>query len=453
MRILSIGFPLPNVAVDNYNALTAPSYNDYDVLIVDPLSITKAAKDLAEEGTDYEAFDGRPILNVPTSASSVSAADQLRRRVDETRRLLEAGGLVIVFGRPDAYQGGILGFEGLDRYHWLPAPGGMSWGPPYLRPAEGKTVRIAGNEDHPFVTVMREFRAETSYRVIFDDRQAEVRKAGKFLATGGSGVPIAVEFPVLGGRIVFLPVIAENPYANRATLAQALVDACVRHSGGGSAAETPYWVKAQALPGLEQLEAELEEAGSAAEEAKAHLEAVRERHDTLARHRRLLWEDGQVFAGAVVEALRLLGFAVDHVAGDPITLEHEGQKAFLELESAREQVMEWPYIRVQRRLEEHLLKNGELLKGVVIANGFRDKDPEAREEELSGPLKTACENYRYSLVSTRTLFELVRRAIAGSDEATLLGVRRRIMQGAGQLTFEGLTGEAPEEAPSSGPIC
>ena len=441
------------MAVDNYNALTAPSYNDYDALIIDPASITKAAKDLAEEGTDYEAFDGRPILNVPTSASFVSAADQLRRRADETRRLLEGGGLVVVLARPDAYQGGVLGFEGLDRYHWLPAPGGLSWGPPYLKPAEGKTVRISGNEDHPFVSVLREFRSETVYRAMFDDRQAEVRKAGKVLATGGSGVPIAVEFSVLGGRVIFLPVIAENPYANRSTLAQSLIDACVRHSGADSGAETPYWAKAQALPGLEQLEAELEEADAAALESKAHLEAVRERHDTLARHRRLLWEDGQSFAGAVVEALRLLGFAVEHTAGDPISLEHEGQRAFLELESAREQVMEWPYIRLQRRLEDHLLKNSELLKGIVIANGYREKDPENREEELSSPLKAACENYRYALITTRTLFELVRRALAGSDEATLLGVRRRIMRGAGQLTFETLTGgESTEEAPSSGPI-
>src|SRR5512139_3425657 len=164
MRILSIGFPLPNVAIDNYNALTSPSYNDYDALIIDPSSITKASRDLAEEGTEFEAFDGRPILNAPTTASSVSAHDQLRRRADETRRLLEAGGLVVVFGRPNAVQGGILGFEGLDRYHWLPAPGGLSWGPPYLKPAEGRTVRIAGAEDHPFSAVLREFRKDAAYR-------------------------------------------------------------------------------------------------------------------------------------------------------------------------------------------------------------------------------------------------------------------------------------------------
>jgi len=452
VRILSIGYPLPNPSIDNYSALTAPSYNDYDAMIVDPASITKQARDLGEQGMELEAFDGRPILNAPTTASSVSAADQFRRRIDETRRLLDAGGIVVVLARPDAVEGGVLGFEGLDRYHWLPAPGGLAWGPPFLKPAEGRTVRITGGEDHPFTAVLREFRADVGYRAIFDDRQAEVRKSGRVLATGGSGVPIAMEFPVLGGRVVFLPVIAENPYANRTSLAQALVEACVRHSGSEFGAQAPYWSNAQALPGLEQIEAELEEADSALAEAQARRDAVREKHDALARHRRLLWEDGQPFVGAIAEALRLLGFAVEHTAGEPLALQHEGTRAFVEVESSREQVVEWPYIRLQRRLEEHLLRNGEAFKGIVIANGFREKDPEQREEELSQPLRAACENYRYALLTTRTLFDLVRRALAGADEATLLGLRRRIMNGAGLLTLASLTGEESEETSSSGPI-
>lgn len=440
------------MSIDNYNALTAPSYNDYDALIVDPASITRVARELAEGTVQPEAFDDRPIVNAPTSASAVSAAEQLRRRADETRRLLEAGGLVVVFARPDAMQGGILGFEGCDRYHWLPAPGGLSWSAPYLRPAEGKTVRIV-SEDHPFSAVLRELRSDTAYRAIFDDRQAEVRRHGKIIAVGGAGVPIAVEFPVLGGRVLFIPVIAENPYANRSTLAQALVDACVRHAGSDFDASAPYWVRAQALPGLEQLEAELEESESAAAEAKAHLETVHAKHDTIARHRRLLWEDGQPYASAVVEALRLIGFAVEHTAGDPIVIEHEGTRAFLELESAREQAVEWPYIRLQRRLEEHLLKQSELLKGILVVNGWREKDPEQREEELSGPLKVACENYRYSLITSRSLFEVVRRALAGADDAALLAIRRRIMQGAGLLTVEALTGTSGvEETSERGPI-
>lgn len=452
MRILSIGFPLPNQAVDNYNALTAPSYNDYDALIIDPASVTTIGSDLANAETEFEAFDGRPIINAPTTASSVSAQDQFRRRIDETSRLLDAGGLVIVLARPNAVQGGVLGFEGLDRYHWLPAPGGLSWGPPYLKPAEGKTVRIAGAEDHPFSALLREFRKEVGYRAMFDDRQAEVRRTGRVLATGGAGIPIAMEFPVLGGRVLFLPVMAESAYANRADLAQAIVEASIRHAGSEFGANEPYWVRTQALPGLEQLEAELEEAQAAAEKTKLHEQAVRERHDGLARHRRLLWEDGQPFAGAVVEALRLLGFVVEHTPGEPITLEHEGATAFVEVESAREQVVEWPYIRLQRRLEENLLKNSELLKGIVIANGYREKDPEQREPQFSEPLRVACENYRYALLSTGTLFELVKRALAGADDATLLGMRRTIMRTNGLLTEETLFGEQTEEPTTRGPI-
>lgn len=451
MRILVIGYPLPNVVFDNYNALTAPSYNDYDALIVDPASITKAARELAEEGTEFEAFDGRPVVNGPTTASAVSAADQLRRRTDETRRLLEAGGLVVVLGRPDAIQGGVYGFEGCDRYHWLPAPGGLSWGPPYLRPAEGKTVRIVA-EEHPFATVLREYRNDVGYRAVFDDRQAEVRRHGRVVAAGGAGVPIAMEFPVLSGRVLFLPMMAESPYVNRANLAQSLADAFARHLGGTSSGDAPWWARSQALPGLEQIEAELEESEGAAAEAQAHAQAVRERHDTLARHRRLLWEDGQPFAGAVVEALRLLGLVVEYTPGEPITIEHEGAKAFLELESSRETVVEWPYIRLQRRLESHLLQRGELLKGIMVVNGWREREPEQREEELSGALRIAAENYRYALLTSRTLFELIRRALGGADEATLLGIRRRLMQATGAVSAADLLGEGEEEPAEQGPI-
>jgi hypothetical protein len=261
-----------------------------------------------------------------------------------------------------------------------------------------------------------------------------------------------MEFSVLGGRVLFLPVMAESSYTNRSDLAASLIEACIRHGGSEFGAQEPYWVRSQALPGLEQIEAELEEAQSAAEETALRERAVRERHDGLARHRRLLWEGGQPFAGAVVEALRLLGFTIEHTPGEPITLEHEGTKAFVEIESAREQAVEWPYIRLQRRLEENLLKNSELLKGIVIANGYREKDPEQREPEFSEPLRVACENYRYSLLSTRTLFELVKRALAGADDAALLGLRRSIMKANGLLTEESIFGEPTEESSAKGPI-
>ncbi len=451
MRVLSIGFPLPNVAIDNYSALSAPSYSDYDVLIVDPASITRDVHDLLTDVRNFEAQDDRPVLNAPTTSTSVSATDQLRRRLDETTRLLENGGLVVVFGRPDATITGLLGFEGCDRYHWLPAPAGLAWGPPFLKAAEGKTVRIVA-EQHPFAEVLREHRKEAGYRAMFDDRQAAIRAHGRTIASGGSRVPIAMEFEVLGGRVTFIPVLSEATGTNRTALAQDLVDACRRLSGSDFLAEAPYWTRSVALPGLEQVEAELEEAEAAANEATARLTAVRERQDELARHRRLLWEDGAPFAQAVTEALRMLGFSVTSTAPDPLAIESDGVSAFVEIESSREQVVEWPYVRLQRRIEEHLLKAGSAPKGMVIANGFRMTEPDQRSEETSEPLRIACENYRFGLVTARDVFELVRRVLGGADEATLLGLRRRIMAGKGHLTLERLLGEVGEETPDAGPI-
>lgn len=238
----------------------------------------------------------------------------------------------------------------------------------------------------------------------------------------------------------------------RAALAQDLVDGCRRLSGSDFLSEAPYWTRGVALPGLEQVEAALEEAESAANEAASRLAAVKERHDEIARHRRLLWEDGQPFAQAVTEALRVLGFEVTSPASEPLVIESEGVRAFVEIESSREQVVEWPYIRLQRRIEEQVLREGNAPRGIVIANGYRDRDPDERADELSEPLRIACENYRFGLLTARDVFEMVRRALGGADEAALLGLRRRLLAGRGRLALARLFGEAGEETPDAGPI-
>jgi hypothetical protein len=451
MRILSISFPLPNMAVDNYTPLTAPNYNDYDALVIDPAGIDRAVREIIDEGKEFEAFDGRPVLNVPGSATVAGVAEQLRRRQEETRRLLEAGGLVVVLARPDAFQAGVVGFEGCDRYHWLPAPPGMAWSVPWLRAGEGKTVRIA-DEHHPMSGLLREYRAAVAWRAWFDERQAEFRRHGRAIALGGSVAPIAAEFPVLGGRVVFIPVLMESYGAGRTQLAQAIVDACRQMAGLSQEDTPPYWVRTVAVPGLEQVEAELEEAAAAEAEARSHLAAVRERHDALAKYRDPLWRDGPAYRAAVTAGLQVLGFSVTSGPGEPLVISSEETAAFVELESAPAQVVEWPYIRLQRRIEAELLAGRPAPKGLIIANAYREKEPDQREQELSEPLVRACENYRYALVTARTLFDLVRRALGAAEEAALLGIRRQMLQGAGVLASERLLGLAGEETPETGPI-
>lgn len=450
MRILSIGFGLPNPAVDNYNVFTAPSYHDYDVLFIDPMNVTESVNLLLSGEKTFEAQDGRAVVNGASSATAVSAADQLRRRIDETQRLLDAGGLVVVMGRPNATHHGIVGFEGCDRYHWLPAPAGISWSQPYLRQAEGRTVRIIADH-HPMADVLREYRKDVVYRATFDERLDVVRQTGRVVAVGGANVPIAMSFPVLAGTVLFIPVMDPGRGPHRSAIAQAVVDACRLMLDVEDEERAPAWARSLAVPGLEQVEAELEEAESAAAKAAEQLAAVRERHGALASHRRLLWATGPEFADAVRQAMELMGFRMTSPAGEPLIFEADEKQVYVEAQASREEVVEWPYVRLQRRLEERLLKRGERHKGMVVVNGHRLSAPSSRGQQYSDALKNACENYGYCLVTGETLFGIVQRALGTADEQLLRGVRRRILGAKGLIDTDTALGKV-EEGRDAGPI-
>lgn len=443
MQILSIGFALPNQSIDNYNPLTAPSYFDYDALIVDPDAITRFPREVLDEAKTYDAHDGRPVVNGASTAASVSIADQLKRRTEETTRLLDSGGTVVVFGRPNTTIGGILGFEGADRYHWLPAPEGAAWGPPLLRAAEGKTVRIR-DDVHPVADVLREYRKQISYRAVFDDRHPLVRNGGRIIAAGGADVPIAVQFDVLAGRVLFLPAMTIASGDTRGKLATALVAALRRLSGETVETAAPSWARSLAIPGLEQLEAEAEEAAQAEAAAKTHSAEVKERLEALTRYRAMVWAEGSQFDMALRSSLEALGFAVTSGPGTPLTISAGDETIYVEAESSRTAVVEWPYIRLQRRLEEELLKRGKTPRGLVVVNGLRGEAPDQRKKQFTDALSNAAENYRYALVTAETLFALVQRALGGAEEEELEGMRRRILRARGPLTLAAALGEGED---------
>lgn len=449
MRLLVIGYALPHPSIDNYQPLTAPSFFDYDAVVIDGAAFTSVAQRLVVDGESFDAHDGRPVVNAPTSASAVSAAELLRRRAEETQRLLEAGGTVVVMARPNAVQAGVAGFEGCDRYSWLPAPAGVAWGPPLLRAAEGKTVRIVA-EDHPFTPLLRDYRRDLAYRAVFDDRSAAYRQHARTIAAGGAGVPIAAEFRVLEGRVLFIPVFPEDIGTFRSTLADRIVDAMQDYVVHREPHTEAYWERSIAVPGLEQDEAELETIRAEAERAQAQLATVEERVTTLKAHRRLMTAEGRELAEAVSDALSALGFLTTR-EGNALTIVAEGQTAFVECEGAREEVVEWPYVRLQRRIEAQLLAGGEAVKGVVIANGERVKEPGQRPAPFTNALRLACENYRYALLTGETLFALLQRALGGADEAFLAGARRRVLAATGVLGQEEALGTAVPE-PERGPI-
>ena len=62
MRVLLIGFPLPNPAFDNYDFIQAPSFYDFDAVVIEPAQVSKVIEDVLTRSEDHQTFAGEPVL-------------------------------------------------------------------------------------------------------------------------------------------------------------------------------------------------------------------------------------------------------------------------------------------------------------------------------------------------------------------------------------------------------
>lgn len=432
MRILVVGFPLPNPQIDNYSFIQAPSFFDYDAVVVEAASVSKVIEEVLTRSEDHRTYGDEPVLNEPSGPFVTGLADHLQRRRDETERLLAAGKMLLIFARPNKPHTHILGLPGYDRYSWVPAPPGVFYRPPYLLPADGRGVSLV-DRAHPLGGLVDKFQNWFTYRAYFSERLPAFPEHGHVLMRSPGGAAIGIELRVGPGRIIFLPALEDVPAGEyRFELATALVDAVKRASTGETEADAPRWVRQYTLPGLAELEREEAEAQRALDEAQARLSAAKEKAGEFIGLRRLLWAEGRYHLDpAVREAFRILGFAVDPDVDRPATLYADARTFFFEVEGSRERVNEEPYIRLQRRIEKEMLQMGETPKGIIVVNGQRRASPGRRDEPFSRQLRIACENYRYALIPAPLLFEMVRAAL--TDASLKERLRDTIFAAAGEL--------------------
>ena len=143
-RILSLGVPLPGPSVDNYTFISAPSFFDYDAIVVDPRALSLLIEGVIEGSIDAVTFAGLPVVNDAATPSNVALADVLLRRRDETKALLAQGGAVICFAHPATMHAGVAGISTLDDYYWLPSP-------PALVAGEGSQAQVVDFQ-HPLAS-------------------------------------------------------------------------------------------------------------------------------------------------------------------------------------------------------------------------------------------------------------------------------------------------------------
>jgi hypothetical protein len=434
MRVLVIGFPLPDPQIDNYNFLSAPSFFDYDALVVDMASVSRTIEEVVDQSQERLTYAEQPVVNGPTSPLAVGLADALRRRQEETQRLLARGRLVVCFAYPDVPHPRVTGFPGCHRYYWLPASAGLTYAPPHLMPGEGTEV-LSTETDHPFAPYIDRFRTNLLYRAYFSE--GGLGPGARVFARSAGGAAVGVELAVANGRVVFLPPVrSPGTGTDRYPIAGCILDSIRRALAMAAAGPPPAWAGRYALPGLAEREARRQEAEGELASAEARLAEARAEAETLERYRRLLWQEGKHGLEPVVrEALRLLGFTVTDDLDRPAEAVWGEQTLLLEVEGSSEAVDMAPHHRLRRRLEEALEKTARPQRGLIVVNGYRLRAPEERPAQYTEALCVAAESMRYGLVTGLQLFEAVERALE-KDEAAVAAFRDGVLHAEGALAVE-----------------
>ena len=420
MRVLSLGCALPNPQIDNYDWASALSFFDYDAIAVDPAeAVSKLVEGVTRSGAAYSTYDEQPIVSGPTTAAGVGLADLLRRRREETERLLARGGLVVCFAYPDAPHPDVSGFTGCHRYYWLPAPAGRDYGPEYVKAAGGRRVS-ATDFEHPFADLLENVGEGILYRAVFAEGAAGFGPGAKVIGRSAGGAAVAVDLAVGGGRVVFLPALASNlSMSERSRIADAIVAGVRNTLLRDAEAEPPAWLEAHSLPGIAEAKAKIEAAESRLDELEAELAAERNTLRGVDRYRRLLWQEGKYgFALPVRDALTLLGFASVTGVDEPATFIFGGERVLVETEASPGAVGMEPHYRLRQRLEREIAAGKERPRGIIVVNGQRELPPEERTQQFEDALRVAAESMRYCVVEATRLFAAVRDHLEGRGDAT-----------------------------------
>lgn len=435
MRILSLGCSLPDSQIDNYDWGSAPSFFDYDAMVVDPAAgVSRFIESVVQAGAPNLTYAEEPIEDGATTALNVGLADLLRRRQEETERLLAKRGLVVCFAYPDVPHTRVSGFTGCHRYYWLPAPAGSDYGATYLRLAHGSSVRVTDYE-HPFADYLERQNSNVLYRVRFAEGANGFGSGARVIARSPGGAAIGLDLEVGGGRVVFLPALPSRiGMAERSTVASSIVTA-IRNALLLSVEESPpSWLDDYPLPGLEAAQQRLEAAESRLEAVEIELNEARNEYRGIDRYRRLLWQEGRYgFDLPVRDALTLLGFTSYARVDEPATFSYEGETVFVETESSPQAAGMEPHYRLRQRLEAEIAREGRRPRGLIVVNGQRELPPAQRPQQYTESLRVAAESMRYCVVEAAQLFAAVRDKLQGSDKAAQLC--RRLLETEGILTF------------------
>lgn len=446
LSILSVGCNLKDSRVTETDFSEAPAFEDFDVLIVDPAHVWKNAF------PDYrrDIVAGKQIMKWDAKGYNKILDLTLKQRRDETKRLLELNRLLICILREPRW----AELEGVrDRYGKQRYANNYTWFPmehddqiaSLFSPAEGTRIHLVDGR-HTFAPYIAHFKEHLAYEAYLEEDKIPYY----FERDGETGVEVfarthgrravAFSFKLFGGTVVFIPPVAPT-LSQKESVAGKLLECILATTGAIEETEPPCWLPRyrQLLPGLSDLEDELERREQQLKCLQDEVDALKQQKHERTNYLKLLYEKGKFQLQPVVrDAFSILGFDVSEAEPSDGRLESPEGTAILEVEGKDNAPVDRDkYRQLLDYVDDDQRRTGSLKKGILVGNAFRFQDPLAREEQFTPQAIDAARGSHFCLLSADALFRLVVIVLGDpSNENLKSDIRRRILETNGLFKLE-----------------
>jgi len=439
-KALTVDFNIVGKNITNVSFYRAPSFSDYDVVIIDPIGVSDVWKNIAPQEDGFLL-----VYSDRDKGVSKTLVGIMEQRAEEAKLLLQkTGGLVVCFLRQ---KGPILNYKSkffslneyarsIHRYSWLPSRkyshGDYSYtfSSQYFDPVPRVGQEIGEiDKTHPFVQYFAALKKQICFEAVINDD--ELFRVAKPIAENKVGEVVALELSFGRGKFIFLPPPKEP--INKEKISGVLID-CIRKSLHRTQPLTkPDWINKYELPGESPIKKEIEKLQEKIASLEKKKQKIEEQRDKLEMLKGMLYEQGKYgLEPSVREAFRILDFKVldpeEYEEDYDLYIKETDLTIIGEIEGSNKQVN----VRKYRQLLDYVnnkVEEGENAKGILIGNGFIDVDPDERTEQFTEKAILGCRRQKFCRMTTGELFKAVRAILSDPHNRELKeSIKQKILK-------------------------
>lgn len=442
LSILSVGLKLENDQITNADFRDAPSFHDFEVVLVDPSTVID---DLFFKDMNLtEVRNAVLTLKYNDTGTNKIIKRFINQRKKETERFLSLGRLLICILRAPfiaylcshAYDAPNPKNEDnwANTYDWFPLPYSSDSMISILSKENGRKIKLIDTKSS-FAQYFDAFDKQLCYEACLDEGQKPYYFENfHTIAKTYGELPVAFSFQLNGGQVVFLPPV-ENPDSKK--LAGVLLNCILANRGKIEETKPPPWLPSykDSVPELSQLEQEMGKLATEIQKLDTQLANIQEQKAEKEKYLKLLYEQGKFQLEPVVrDAFSLLGFGVKEAEPSDGLLESDEGVALLEVEGKDStQIDRDKYRQLLDNVVDDERQTQQPKKGILVGNGFRLKHPKERGQQFTKGAVDAATGSHFCLITTDTLFHLVCQVLEKPDDDELKSQIRKQL-----LTTDGL---------------